>query len=52
MVPDGILFCLLEILSKDFEPDNRPVHFRLSGLFLLNYVGLKYKNSVLNRLFA
>ena len=33
-------FCRL--LSKDFEPDNMPVHFRSSGVLLLNLAGLKY----------
>ena len=39
-------------LLKDFEPDNRPVYFRSSGVFLFNLVCLKYKNNVHNRLFT
>ena len=40
MVPDSILFyneqCLLEIIvSKDFEPDNKPIHFISSGVYFL-----------------
>ena len=36
MVPNSILFFIMDyaywrLLSKDFEPDNRPVHFRSSG---------------------
>ena len=30
------------LLSKDFDPDNRPVHFGSSGVLLLNLAGLKY----------
>ena len=40
------------LLSKDFEPDNRPVHFRSSGVLLLNLARLKYENNVHNRLSA
>ena len=39
------------LLSKEFELDNRPVHFRSSGVFLLNLAGLKYKNIVHNTAF-
>ena len=54
MVPDSILFyngkCLLEIiLSKDFEPDNRSVHFRSSGIFLFNIAVKNITNNAHNR---
>ena len=36
------------LLSKDVEPHNGPVHFRSSGILLLNLAGIKYKNNVHN----
>ena len=44
--------CLLELISEDFETDNRSVHFRPSEVFILNLADLKYKTNVHNRLFA
>ena len=41
-----------KLLSKDFEPDKGPVHFRSSGALLLNLAGIKYENNVHNILFA
>ena len=40
------------LLSKDFQPDNRPVHFRSSGVFILKLAGIKFDNNVHNILFA
>ena len=31
------------LLCKDAEPDKKPVHFRSSGVLLLNLAGIKYK---------
>ena len=39
-------------LAFFFEPDNWPVHFRSSRVFISNLAGLKYDNNVHNRLFA
>ena len=36
------MYAYWRLLSKDFEPDNRPVHFRSYGVLLLNLAGLKY----------
>ena len=57
MLPGSIFFFVMDyaywrLLSEDFEPDNRPVHLRPSGVLLLNLTGLKYKNNVHNRLFT
>ena len=35
-------------MSKDFGPDNRTVHFRASGVCILNLTGLKYENNIHN----
>ena len=56
MVPDSIFFIMdyayRSLLSLDFQSDNRPVHFRSYGVFILNLAGLKNDNNVHNRLFA
>ena len=46
MVPYSILFFIMDyaywsLFFKDFQPDNWPLHFRSSGVFILNLVGLE-----------